>query len=69
MSDVVLINFLDKIFVDVSVDNCIIFFKKNVLNWIEVVELYYGEFNIVGWVVLDFFGEIFIFLILMVKYC
>lgn len=67
-SDVVLINSLDKIFADASVDNCIIFFKKNAPNWIEVAELFHGEFNTVGRVAPDFFGEIPTFSISMVKY-
>ena len=67
-SDVVLINSLDKIFTDASVDNCIIFFKKNGPNWIEVAELNHGEFNTVGRVAPDFFGEIPTFSISMVKY-
>ncbi|HFI0695891.1 TPA: TaqI-like C-terminal specificity domain-containing protein, partial [Streptococcus suis] len=67
-SDVVLINSLDKIFADASVDNCIIFFKKNAPNWIEVAELHHGEFNTVGRVDPDFFGEIPTFSISMVKY-
>lgn len=67
-SDVVLINSLDKIFADASVDNCIIFFKKNTPNWIEVAELHHGEFNTVGRVEPDFFGEIPTFSISMVKY-
>ncbi len=49
-------------------DNCIIFFKKNAPNWIEVAELYHGEFNTVGRVAPDFFGEIPTFSISMVKY-
>ena len=67
-SDVVLINSLDKIFADASVDNCIIFFKKNLPNWIEVAELHHGEYNTVGRVEPDFFGEIPTFSISMVKY-
>lgn len=67
-SDVVLINSLDKIFTDASVDNCIIFFKKNSPNWIEVAELHHGDFNTVGRVEPEFFGEIPIFSISMVKY-
>lgn len=67
-SDVVLINSLDKIFTDASVDNCIIFFKKNSPNWIEVAELHHGEFNTVGRVDSEFFGEIPTFSISMVKY-
>ena len=67
-SDVVLINSLDKIFADASVDNCIIFFKKNAPNWIEVAELYHGEYNTIGRVAPDFFGEIPTFSISMVKY-
>ncbi|HFI0255109.1 TPA: TaqI-like C-terminal specificity domain-containing protein [Streptococcus suis] len=67
-SDVVLINSLDKIFADASVDNCIIFFKKNTPNWIEVAELHHGDFNTVGRVEPDFFGEIPTFSISMVKY-
>ena len=67
-SDVVLINSLDKIFADASVDNCIIFFKKSLPNWIEVVELHHGEYNTIGRVEPDFFGEIPTFSISMVKY-
>ncbi|WP_311515294.1 Eco57I restriction-modification methylase domain-containing protein [uncultured Streptococcus sp.] len=67
-SDVVLINSLDKIFTDASVDNCIIFFKKNLPNWIEVAELHHGEYNTIGRVEPDFFGEIPTFSISMVKY-
>lgn len=67
-SNVILINSLDKIFADASVDNCIIFFKKNVPNWIEVAELHHGEYNTVGRVSPDFFGEIPTFSISMVKY-
>ena len=67
-SDVVLINSLDKIFADASVDNCIIFFKKSLPNWIEVAELHHGEYNTVGRVEPDFFGEIPTFSISMVKY-
>ena len=67
-SDVVLINSLDKIFTDASVDNCIIFFKKNSPNWIEVAELHHGDFITVGRVEPEFFGELPIFSISMVKY-
>nr|WP_181716067.1 TaqI-like C-terminal specificity domain-containing protein [Arthrobacter sp.]QJS06528.1 type IIG restriction enzyme and methyltransferase [Arthrobacter sp.] len=67
-SDVILINSLDKIFADASVDNCIIFFKKNKPNWIEVAELKSGEFNTIGRVEPDFFGKTPIFSISMVKY-
>lgn len=67
-SDVTLINSLDKIFADASVDNCIIFFKKNAPNWIEVAELKSGEFNTVGKVEPTFFGENPTFSISMVKY-
>ncbi|NQI33629.1 N-6 DNA methylase [Streptococcus suis] len=54
-SSVVFINSLDKIFSDASVDNCIIFFKKNKPNWIEVAELNNGEFNTVAKVDSNFF--------------
>lgn len=54
-SNVVFINSLDKIFADASVDNCIIFFKKNKPNWIEVAELNNGEFNTVAKVDSNFF--------------
>ena len=67
-SDVVLINSLDKIFVDASVDNCIIFFKKNAPNWIEVAELSHGEYTTIGRVASNFFGENPTFSISMVKY-
>lgn len=67
-SDIVLINSLDKIFMDASVDNCIIFFKKNKPNWIEVSELKNGEFNQIGKVDAGFFGENPMFSFSMVKY-
>lgn len=67
-SDVVLINSLDKIFADASVDNCIIFFKKNAPNWIEVAELSHGEYTTIGRVASNFFGEYPTFSISMVKY-
>lgn len=67
-SDVVLINSLDKIFADASVDNCIIFFKKNAPNWIEVAELSHGEYTTIGRVASNFFGENPTFSISMVKY-
>lgn len=67
-SDIVLINSLDKIFVDANVDNCIIFFKKNVPNWLEVAELKNDEVTTIGKVKSDFFGKNPIFSISMVKY-
>lgn len=67
-SDVILINSLDKIFADASVDNCIIFFKKNAPNWIEVAELSHGEYTTIGRVASNFFGEYPTFSISMVKY-
>lgn len=67
-SNLVLINSLDKIFDDASVDNCIIFFKKNKPNWIEVAELRNDEFNTIGQVSSDFFGNNPTFSISMVKF-
>lgn len=67
-SDVILINSLDKIFSDASVDNCIIFFKKNKPNWIQVSELKNNEFNNLDTVKSDFFGKNPIFSLSMVKY-
>ncbi|MCT3088963.1 type II restriction endonuclease [Lactococcus lactis] len=67
-SDVVLINSLDKIFADASVDNCIIFFKKNEPNWIQVSELKNGEFGTLGEVKSNFFGEVPTFSFSLVKY-
>ncbi|MCP8853987.1 Eco57I restriction-modification methylase domain-containing protein [Latilactobacillus sakei] len=67
-SDVVLINSLDKIFTDASVDNCIVFFKKNKPNEIEVSELKAGEFNLIGKVNSTFFGDPPMFSLSMVKY-
>ena len=67
-SDVIVINSLDKIFADANVDNCIVFFKKNKPNWIEVAELKSGEFNTVGKVEPAFFGNNPTFSISMVKY-
>ncbi|MBC1334568.1 N-6 DNA methylase [Listeria booriae] len=67
-SDVTLINSSDKIFADASVDNCIIFFKKNKPNWIEVSELRSGEFSTIGRVMPSFFGENPMFSLSMVKF-
>lgn len=67
-SDLILINSLDKIFSDASVDNCIVFFKKNNPNWIEVAELHNGDYTTIGRVQFDFFGELALFSISMVKY-
>lgn len=67
-SNLVLINSLDKIFDDASVDNCIIFFKKSRPNWIEADELKNGEINTIGQVNHNFFGSNPIFSISMVKY-
>lgn len=67
-SDVVLINLLDKIFADASVDNCLIFFKKDEPNWIEVAELEHGEYNNIDRVSFDYFGKTPVFSISMVKY-
>jgi len=67
-SDVVLINSLDKIFTDASVDNCIIFFKKDDPNWIEVAELKSEEVLTIGKVNHDYFGTNPVFSISMVKY-
>lgn len=67
-SNLVLINSLDKIFSDASVDNCIIFFKKSKPNWIEADEIKDGEVNAIGQVNHNFFGSNPIFSISMVKY-
>lgn len=67
-SDVILINSLDKIFADASVDNCIIFFKKSKPNWIEMAELKFGESNSIGKVQPEFFGDNPMFSLSMVKY-
>lgn len=67
-SNLVLINSLDKIFDDASVDNCIIFFKKSRPNGIEADEIKNGELNTIGQVNHNFFGSNPIFSISMVKY-
>lgn len=67
-SDVILINSLDKIFSDANVDNCIIFFKKNTPNWIQVSELKNDEFTTFGRVKPNFFGKDPMFSLSMVKY-
>lgn len=67
-SDVVLINSLDKLFSDANVDNCIIFFKKNRPNWIEISELENGEFNIIDRVKYNYFVKDSVFSISKVKY-
>ncbi|WP_449720064.1 Eco57I restriction-modification methylase domain-containing protein [Companilactobacillus hulinensis] len=66
--DLILINSLDKLFADASVDNCIVFFKKSNPKYITVGELYKGEYESVGTVKSDFFGKSPIFSISMVKY-
>lgn len=53
--NIVIINSLDKIFSDASVDNCILFFKKKKPNFISLEELSDGEFIPVGKVDSTFF--------------
>ncbi|MFW8054399.1 DUF7149 domain-containing protein [Vagococcus fluvialis] len=67
-SDIVLINSLDKIFTDASVDNCIVFLKKDKPNWIEVAEIKSEEVITIGKVNHDYFGINPVFSISMVKY-
>ncbi|OIM23274.1 type II restriction endonuclease [Oenococcus oeni] len=66
--DLTIINSLDKIFTDASVDNCLVFFKKEEPNKITVGELEHGEYQLVGTVDHNFFGKVPIFSISMVKY-
>lgn len=66
--NIVIINSQDKIFADASVDNCIIFFKKNTPNWIEVSELKSGEFQTLGKVESNFFKNSPTFSLSLVKY-
>lgn len=67
-SNIVIINSQDKIFADAGVDHCIIFFKKNTSNWIEVSELKSGEFQTLGKVESDFFKNSPTFSLSLVKY-
>jgi adenine-specific DNA-methyltransferase len=53
----VVINSLDKIFADASVDNCIIFLQKEKSDEITVGELEKGDFSTVGTVNKSFFGK------------
>lgn len=66
--NIVLINSFDKIFEDASVDNCILFFKKEKSNFIDVMELKKSEFNTVGRVNVDFFEGSDVISISKVKY-
>ncbi|PMD73175.1 type II restriction endonuclease [Companilactobacillus nuruki] len=67
-ADLILINSLDKLFADASVDNCLVFAKKAKANSITVGTLKNGDYDTVGTVKNDFFGEKPIFSISMVKY-
>lgn len=65
---VVLINSLDKIFEDANVDNCILFFKKEPPNSIEVLELKNEEFNFIDQVDASFWENEDVLSISKVKY-
>lgn len=65
----VIINSLDKLFVDANVDNCIVFLKKEKSDEVTVGELVKGDLQTVGTVSKDFFGKDRpLFSISMVKY-
>lgn len=65
----VIINSLDKLFADASVDNCLVFLKKDKSANVTVGELNNGNFETVGTVRKSFFGNYNpIFSISMVKY-
>ena len=53
----IIINSLDKIFPDASVDNCIIFLKKEQSDYVTVGELEGGDFSTIGTVKKTFFGK------------
>lgn len=53
----VVINSLDKIFADASVDNCIVFLQKEESDEITVGELEKGDFSTIGTVSKSFFGK------------
>ena len=53
----VIINSLDKIFADANVDNCLVFLKKEKSDEVTVGELVKGDFQTVGTIKKDFFGE------------
>ena len=53
----VVINSLDKIFADASVDNCIVFLQKEKSDEITVGELEKGDFSTIGTVKKSFFGK------------
>jgi hypothetical protein len=64
-----IINSMDKLFADANVDNCLVFFKKEKPTDITVGELDHGEYNTIGTVNHEFFGDKNpIFSISMVKY-
>lgn len=65
---VVLINSLDKIFEDANVDNCILFFKKELPNSIKVLELKNEEFNFIDQVDASFWENEDVLSISKVKY-
>lgn len=65
----VIINSLDKIFADASVDNCLVFLQKSKSNLVTVGELQKGDFQTIGTVDKEFFGNRNpVFSISMVKY-
>lgn len=66
--ELIVINSLDKIFTDASVDNCFIFFKKGKPTSITAGILKNGDFSTVGTVKSDFFGPNPIFSISMVQH-
>lgn len=67
--DLVIINSLDKIFADASVDNCLVFLKKNMSDSVTFGELINDNFELVGNVDKSFFdNENPMFSISMVKY-
>lgn len=53
----IIINSLDKLFSEASVDNCLIFLKKEKSNYVTVGELKNGDFNTIGTVKKSFFGK------------
>lgn len=64
-----IINSMDKLFADANVDNCLVFFTKEQPTDITVGELEHGEYNTIGTVARNFFGDDNpIFSISMVKY-
>lgn len=66
--NLVIINSLEKIFKEASVDNCILFFEKGLSNHVQMLEYKSGDYHYIGKVETSHFGIEPIFSFSMVKY-